>query len=176
MQIDTSGLEDDSYKQPSVEELQVGQVLWFMEWLETADRDVQENYIHAPIIWCGTIKEIEQTSFQKGFMYHGRLQPDIKTYTIHFEEGGKGAYFYVGEKEYLNPQFWLDKDVLIAQINEDKEENIREAEERLAQAERDLDRYKAWRDADIPLVDAAAAAKGFRWTTVMSKQSEVEAA
>lgn len=174
MQLDVSNLTDGTYKQPSVEELSAGQVLWFVEWLETGDENVKEDRIHAPVIWCGTIKEIEQTSFQKGGGSHNI--PDIKQYTVHFEEGGQNAYFFVGEKEYLNPQFWLDKDLLIATVTENKEVEVEEAEERLRQAERDLDRYKAWLNADVPVVSKEAADEGFRWSTVLGKQAEIEAA
>ena len=175
MNIDTSELVDDSYKQPSVEELSPGQVLWFGEWLETSDRTVTEREINAPVIWCATIKEIEQTSFQKGFMSHGKLLPDIKQYVVRFEEGGRDMSFYVGEKEYLNPQFYLDKDLLLAELRQEKQENVEEAEERLRQAERDLERYRAWDAADIPVVSKAAVEAGFRWATVLKKQAEIEA-
>ena len=141
----------------SPEELKPGQILWFVDWLETYDRDVTESDVHRAAIHCATVVDVELMSFQKGL--NGK--PDDREFKVTFEEGNEYIVVYTGVREDAGYRFFLSKEAALESIREAYEEELETAEENLKKAQADVERAREYLASHPPQISKEASEKGF---------------
>lgn len=161
----------------NIEEQKVGDVLWFVQRAETSVRGADERHLNDGLIFKGTIKFIELTSFEKMW------GPDWarKQYRVVFEEqlsnpdGGPiyGLTFHVRDKDYSNQECYVSREEAEASIQRGYDGDLEDAREALAQAQAALTHCET--RGPVMEVSWEAATEGFRIETIMEKQAEVDA-
>ena len=161
----------------NIEEQKIGDVLWFVQWAETSVRSADERDLDDGLIFKGTIKSIELTSFEKMCEPH----PSRKQYSVVFDEhlpnpDGSPIYgmtFNVGDREHSNPECYASREEAEASIQRGYDGDLEDAREALAQAQAALTYCEARGPAIEVLWEAAT--EGFRIETIMEKQAEIDA-
>lgn len=165
--------DDFTFHPVDPESLEAGQVIWFNTWLPCGGETVTGDKISKPATYSATIETVELMSFQKGLP--GKW-PDIKQYYFTFEEGGEGMTLYVGEREYLNQRFWLDREGALSEVNWEKQESLKEAAENFEKAKADLEFYTELQLADVPNIHLTATDDTYQYEGVMERQAEIDGA